>query len=85
MSASTSERPRVKPFFTAITIFRRSFPARLEEIAREKGVDHGAIEIWFCFAVCERPRARQRRRGTPRAGTVRAIFWDVFGCGSFRP
>jgi hypothetical protein len=28
-------------------VFLRKLPARLEEIAREKGVDLSAIEIWF--------------------------------------
>ena len=31
----------------AIEDFKKVFPARLEEIGREKGVDPGAIEIWF--------------------------------------
>ena len=29
------------------TLFLRNFPARLDEIAREKGVEAAAIEIWF--------------------------------------
>ena len=52
----------------AIEDFKKSFPARLEEIAREKNVDPGSIEVWFAdeARVGQKNKITRRwaRRGT---------------------
>ena len=42
--------------------FSGSFPARLEAIGREKGVDPGAMEVWFA----DEARVGQKNKITPR-------------------
>ena len=45
----------------------RSFPARLDEIGREKGVEPAAIEVWFA----DEARIGQKNKITRRWGQAR--------------
>ena len=47
--------------------FYKSFSTRLEEIGREKGVDPGAIEVWFADEV----RVGQKNKNHPPLGQAR--------------
>ena len=56
----------------AIENFKKSFPARLDEIGREKGVEPAAIEVWFAGT---RPASAKRTRSPgvgPSAARVQA-------------
>jgi len=61
----------------AIEKFKKNFPARLDEIAREKGVDPASIEIWFAdearIGQKNKTTRRWAKRGTrPRPQTTSA-------------
>jgi|HubBroStandDraft_5_1064220.scaffolds.fasta_scaffold03532_6 hypothetical protein len=72
--------------------FKKDFPARLEEIAREKGVDPGSIEVWFVDVPRQgsgegagrpegqdHPRLGKARNAALGPSNPRAASTDIFG------
>ena len=62
-----SARPRHTPSPLARSRLLKSLPARLDEIAREQGVEPGDIEVWLATRPGSARRTRSRAAGPRRA------------------